>query len=151
MQIEKDVINSPERVSLDSISLADYINTSKVVKKLDTNIAKIMNFNIVDIPMAHIGTFLPKLAYFSIETIEDLNATLIENETLITENFILPKERYKNIVNVEAGISIFYLVQILLGKTKNKDQVIAFLTKFSIGDRNERDKDADFLIGLHNK
>jgi putative GTP pyrophosphokinase len=146
LQVERDIGKSPAKILLDTISLTDYIKNSKFIESLDAEIAKIMNFNITDYNAVSSGTFLSQLEFSNIVTVEELDSALIESKSLILEKCqrgTVDEETQ----NVNSGISIYYLAQILSAKDKNKKKVVNFLNKFNIG--HKREDFANYLISLH--
>lgn len=122
LMIKNNDDNTP--ILIDNISLNTYIKNSKIVKEIDEKIAKELNVSLNSSLNYDISL---RLVFLGVNNILDLDNLLKENEgdiIKIAKVFINKEESSYN------GISVFALPYVLVSKTKNKEEILKFTTKF---------------------
>jgi len=145
--IAKEIAKSPAEVLINQASLVAYVEISEIVKELDESIASITESNIYK-DIQSIAKDVTKLSFVNIETIGELDRLLKENKEIIPKfaKLWIGGSKYKELVK---GISLFYLVYVLLGKAKSVENAYTYFSKYRIGS-NPR-KDSQELIDISAK
>lgn len=140
--IAEEIAKSPAEVLIDQASLVSYVENSEVVKDLDESIAKITGSKLVMEKQA-IASDVPRLHFVGIKTIAELDNLIKENHELIPQfaKIWIDNAKYTELVR---GISVFYLIYVLLGKEKSFERSKSYFIKCSIG--NSPRKDAQLLL-----
>ncbi|MEW6467774.1 MAG: (p)ppGpp synthetase [Bacteroidota bacterium] len=126
---EKDVntrINrTPESVPIDKASVISYIRTSDIVQKIDQEIvsmvqAKVDKENILYEPL------LNKFSYFNLTSIKELDDILKSNSDGVLKfaKIWLKDSSYEFL---SEGISLFYLLYYLSGKTESEEKILEYM------------------------
>ncbi len=134
--VKQEIAKAPSEVLVNQASLISYIENSKLVLELDESIAGITESVLVKNKEA-IASDIPKLYFVDIKTIAQLDEALIENKELILKfaEIWISNKKYKDLFH---GISIFYLLYVIIGK-KKPEQAITYFIKFGIGHSPEED------------
>lgn len=136
------ILKEPKSVLIDKISLSAFVQNNLLVRKLDKKIA-----NIIKRKLEFIESFIEKkiklLEYVDIRNIEELDKRLNENASQIikfAEKWIVPdKEEY--VYTIACGISIFYLLYVIVGKSESFEDVVDYIEKFRIYGEKETQED----------
>lgn len=133
---QKIVLN--EEIYIDAISLEEYVLTSEIIIKIDEAVADVMSCAISDKLL--LSTELQILSYFNIDKIHQLNKIIEEKKDEIIffakEWNSRIKDSFSEPAEVSRGISIFYLGYVLIGETKNINQIIDYMEKLNIYTEN---------------
>lgn len=115
--VSKIIATHPEEVDINSASLRTYINNSIIVKKIDERIAK-GSHSIVKSNLLEVSPLVEKIHFLGISSVKELNSLLVENEELIV-NFA--SDWLIEGLHVKSGISIFYLMYVLIAIKQDRD------------------------------
>lgn len=116
-KITKEIIKNPSIVEINLNSIVSYVTNNNLVTKIDKEIINASNFkydeenNIAD-------SIINGLHFIGIKTIEDLNTKLNDNKKKVVsfaKNWLGSKGSGK----FTKGISIFYLLYVLVGRTQD--------------------------------
>jgi len=133
VEIDAKIIEKPEEILIDKVSLEHFTLSSPIVKELDEIITSNANSKLRNV--GNISNQITKIAYFDIKTIDDLEKTIENNKEKIisfAKDWISKNEfDYLN-----RGISLFYLGYVLIGATQDYDKIIEYLHTFRIGRRD---------------
>lgn len=145
VNVRKEIVSSPSEVLIDQASLISYAKNSPIVAELDEAIAKISGSTIVN-DYSSLARDIPKLKFAGINTIGKLDKLLEENRESIIK-FAEPWLAGEKFDETMPGISIFYLLYLLIGRSKSKDYVTEYLQKNNIGSEDETPEEiADSLL-----
>lgn len=132
-EIDSKIFEKPDEILIDKVSLEHFIFNSPIVKELDETITSNVNAKLED---AKINRYhIKRMAYFNIETIDDLEKILESNKGKIIDfakEWMSPNNGY-----IRRGISLFYLCYVLVGATKDYDKIIEYLELSGIGDDHD--------------
>ncbi|MDO8734460.1 MAG: hypothetical protein Q7K21_04810, partial [Elusimicrobiota bacterium] len=114
--ITKNIIDSPQSVNIDKVSLSIFINTNTVLLKLDSEIMKLAGAKTREtISSEMIQKDIETMNYFNIKTIDELE-THMKTESKLIISFATIWLKNSKYPSFFAGISIFYLFYILVGQ-----------------------------------
>ncbi len=125
--VEDTILKSPESISIDKISLYNFINTNKLLKKIDSIIVKQLECKFVDIEQNDLARHIKFIEYFNIDKISDLTELLEKNKKNILKATELLMERNGPPPFVGAGVSIRFLVYVIVVKTLSKGEYRDFI------------------------
>ena len=129
-EIDAKIFKKPEEILIDKVSLEHFILNSPIVKELDEIIASNANTELRD--FKDISHFIKKIAYFNIETIDDLDKTIENNKEKtisFAKDWLSSEYAY-----LGRGISLFYLCYVLVGATQDSEKIFEYLQSFQIGE-----------------
>jgi putative GTP pyrophosphokinase len=148
--IPSAILSYPEKVTIDKLSLSDFIKRNPLILKLDQAIANNLHYEQLITLQDLILRDVEYLNYFSIQTIAELSelldryqhqiialSHLFAHETDLSEE----KDRY-----LPTGISIFYLCYILASSQANPDRIREYLTKMEIASGEAREALIEDLV-----
>jgi putative GTP pyrophosphokinase len=148
--ISHAILSHPERVTIDMLSLSDFIKSNPLVHKLDQDVANNLHYNKLKFDHTNVANRLNYINYFNIQTIAELSNLLHRHQQqIITLSRILAKEPdpfEQGDRCLHKGISIFYLCYILASIQANPDRIREYVTKMEIGHGEEREKLANDLL-----
>lgn len=118
-------------IPIDKDALAIFIEQDQTVQELDMHIAKCFTEKT---EIAHPGdsSYSEDLSLFGIKTIGQLKSMLYENVSTI-KKFAKYWIEDDSTDKISAGISIFYLIYILAGKSGSKERVIQYIENNHFG------------------
>lgn len=151
--IQETIQSNPENISIDAITVYEYINNSKQLKDLDNKVVKLasLQLNVLekrDSARYMAGRLVKYLQDFGIDSISRLDKELLENESLILKR---ARDIRGNNEFASRGISIIYLHQVLMAKFLNKEENINLLNKMGMSSPREREACADYLSNFINQ
>jgi putative GTP pyrophosphokinase len=122
-EMSDKIENSTEEIPLDLSSFKTFIDTNQFVSEIDSNLADKYGITLVELNGRSIEGYLTSLKFVGMNTIQELQINLVENkdEILLFGRGWLSRRGYEVTLLVK-GISIFYLVYVLIGK-KNDPQL----------------------------
>ncbi|WP_429188095.1 GTP pyrophosphokinase [Aeromonas veronii] len=142
--IQTIMFEAPQDVSIDSISIFNYINSSELLHDLDSEIAKILNVDLIELSKDNAARHVKYLVYFQIDTISQL-----EQKISALRGFIIQRAKdigqYTESDKVSRGISIFYLYQVLASKLGSESEILEFLNKMSLSWEEKREEFSKYL------
>ncbi|MDF2156105.1 hypothetical protein [Vibrio sp. CAU 1672] len=142
LDIQETIVQAPQDVSIDKVSIYNYLKSSELLAQLDTEISEIMGVELIELTKENAARHVKYLSYFGIETISQL-----EEEVVRYREFII--QRANDIDtdsdHVSKGISIFYLYQVLASKIGTEEEILEFLNKMSLSLIDQRAQFASYL------
>lgn len=132
--VEKTILESPEEINIDKISLYNFINTSQLIKTIETEIAELLKCSLVDVQKSDVVRHVKFLDYFSISTIFDLQDLLKKHHKNIIKAIVLMMEKYSPPQSVTAGISIRFLAYCLAAILLDKEEYQDFIDMGRLND-----------------
>lgn len=147
-EIDAKIFEKPEEILIDKVSLEHFILNSPIVKELDEIITLNANAELRD--FNDISHYIKKIAYFNIETIDDLDKTIENNkEKIISFAKDWLSDEY---ASLSRGISLFYLGYVLVGATQDSEKILEYLQSFQIGvDESDYYETARDILEAYNK
>ena len=142
--LPQEISSSPAAVTLDKLSLAEFLKSNLVAKTLDEQIASFFGAELTSNENV-LENDLQMLNFFEIKTISDLKTSLDQHGKAVlkfAKRWINSKES-----RIGRGICVLYLSYLLAAQTQNQVQVMRFLHTCSIG--LERDSIARKIFETH--
>ena len=127
--VEKTISESPENIYIDAISLYMFINTGKVVKEIDSKIAKELNCELYSIDQDRATKLVKYIEYFGISTISELAKILLINKLEIIKAIEVMRLREGPPLNGEIpkGVSLRFLSYVLASKSLSENEYENFI------------------------
>ncbi|MDH5448354.1 MAG: hypothetical protein OEX01_05050 [Candidatus Bathyarchaeota archaeon] len=148
--VPKEIVEAPASVLIDKASLLSFIRTNSLVQELDRKIASIAKSKIREHKGRFMDGLVDELRYARLRTIAELDSKLCEEREKITkfaELWITPS-KYDEL---GAGISLFYLIYVLIGKEKSIEKARDYITTSEIGPPDEIESNAEKIISIYSK
>ncbi|MBE0542319.1 MAG: hypothetical protein IH623_13110 [Verrucomicrobia bacterium] len=142
--LPKEIKASPAAVTLDKLSLAEFLKSNLVAQKLDEQIASFFGAELWSDANV-LENDLQMLSFFEIKTISDLEVSLNQHGEAVlkfAKLWINSKES-----RIGRGICLLYLSYLLAAQTKSEAQAMRFLNTCSIG--LERDPIVKNIFDTH--
>jgi len=140
-----DKINkTPDTTFLDQDSLLTFIETSEILREIESRIESENNIKLSFYSNEHkdFSEELERLAYCNYSTIEDIDIGLNKFKDVIlniARNLIHPYESHEEVEEggYSPGLSIFYLPYAYIGSKGSVEDAVKFIDTFGIGDDEE--------------
>lgn len=129
--VPKLIVDAPASVLIDKASLHSFVRNSPLVREIDGRIASVAQSSIVE-DVEAISSTVAKLQSIGLETVADVDSSLREFGEIIVEfakSWISPS-KYETL---HAGICLFYLCYVLVGRKKSIEEAYNYLARFGIG------------------
>lgn len=141
--INQKIVDEPEKVYIDKLSLKSFINESNLIKEINQQIVNETGLTILsDDSWDSYSDLLKELFLLGVKTISELELKLIENREVLTKwavNWMTPEqdEPEDTPKYFLTETPIFYLNYCLIAKTGSIEYIINFLnvTRSGIGDK----------------
>lgn len=117
--VEERIDEDPQRVFLDSVSLAAFVSESAVVRKIDNAVAETVDGSIlpgIESPIELYDAPLYRLILAGIRTIGDLETALLANEKLLIRYYSRHANEIGRNATFAVGICLWQLGALLLAK-----------------------------------
>lgn len=135
-KLPQEIRESPSEVTLDKLSLIEFLATNETIKAIDTKIASFFGARLRD-KSDMIEHDLECLKFFGIQTISQLKAVLTQNESTISDFSRIWIDARKE-SSVQPGISLLYLWYVLLAQSQDMQRALSFIhTAGFAGDHQE--------------
>ncbi|HDY7438616.1 TPA: hypothetical protein RQJ43_004470 [Vibrio vulnificus] len=148
-EYEKDVkdsiVKTPQNVTFDKVSIYNYLKSSELVEKIDSEVANVANAPLRELSKDFAGRFIKYLSYFNIETIPKLEKLLSDNHDLI---LLRSRDIKATQGSLSKGISVFLLFQVLASHLETEEEVLDFLDEMGLLSSSERKSFASYLFAL---
>lgn len=126
--VSQRVKTAPETVLIDRTSLESYLEQSEVISEISNFIKVAYGFDTVS-SETNIDEILNKLMLLRIRNIEELDIKLKENKDIIKHfGAEFAKRDSKDIVGISRGISIYFLINILILQSDDKVKIEEYAT-----------------------
>ncbi|MFO7273322.1 MAG: hypothetical protein DIU55_000485 [Bacillota bacterium] len=139
----------PESVALDPISLETFIRRSSLVQALDEEISQMRGRPLMGPTKAVLEARVEELQYLGIANLKDLADALEESQELVRS---LARQIYRDDrrrgLPMSRGSCLSLLVQVLIGRRENLQEIRALLDRFNIGAPAARDERAVLLRSM---
>ncbi|PTQ67878.1 GTP pyrophosphokinase family protein [Pseudomonas sp. GV071] len=132
VEVKEKLYSQPETLSIDAVSLLEYISRSEVVKGLDRELSNITELVLVPADKSNMAVHLKALKYFNIESVSMLEQELIVNK----ENIIIRAiDVGRQTASTAEGLCVYYLGQVLAAiRLKYQNEIAEYLRLVSITD-----------------
>jgi hypothetical protein len=137
------IASAPASVPIDKASLAAFVNESKLVSELDSHIASLVGAQIV--AGRRLENYIEYLNFIGIVSIAALDDALRKHRGGI-EQFARLWLEGAELETIRRGVSIFYLVYVLLAQQRDPSRMRDWVERFGVGRPEERDRLADRVL-----
>ncbi|MGD0280661.1 MAG: hypothetical protein ABSC11_15345, partial [Smithella sp.] len=127
-EVKSNIEKDSSLVTIDKLSLTSFIDTSKLIQKLDLEIAATCQ-GIIKKRFVDRDLMVEQLTYFNIETISNLEKFLCQNKDKILKFATKWLSNDKGYV-FDSGLSIYYLNYILIAETRDHDKILKYFERF---------------------
>jgi hypothetical protein len=138
--ISYQINEAPQSVSLDKVTLVDFLKTEQLVLELDSTIAKELGRKLIANEY-DINGDIEKLQFFNIHTVAELKDALTKFKGHIEKlahKWGKQRDESDGIESLKNGISIFYLCHVLAGATQDLAKASQYYLLFRIGSQGEQ-------------
>ena len=153
---EKEPAENPTQSVLDSDSLENFLTSSNILDRLDSSIAQNFGTEVaVDFEPSFLERISRELRFAGVEKIQHLEDLLNEGDKIIRYNkawldhLEATGSGWTPAYNLWKGSTLIWIVYFLLGKEGNSKKILAFLEKFTIGNKTERKEIMNKIIGAY--
>ncbi|KAB8155390.1 (p)ppGpp synthetase [Kordia sp. TARA_039_SRF] len=126
--LPQKLTNTPKEVKLDKASLTEFINSDKLIDKLNDEISNLTGIKCNN-EIGNLNQVLLRMKFFNISSIDDLKSKLITYQDKIP--VFVNKFIDMSVISEQEGYSkdwsIFYLGYILSAQNNDSNEIIAFL------------------------
>lgn len=129
---------SPERVTLDKVSLSSYLRSSVEARNLDKAIATLAGAKISKRSDEAMDRILQEIDWFGIKTIAELDG-LVRSNSKIAIDFARQWISTSKIATLNRGIGLYYVLYVVIGSADDTGRVRAYLDAVNIGRPADRD------------
>jgi len=140
------------KTAVDQKSMADFINNSTIIHRIDSNVSKATRLRIV-VSDAFVEAYVGRLAYADIHTIEELDCLLGEKESLVTKFvhawFCGPAGKHSSLI--PAGIGISFLCWTIVLDRGGIEALTEFLTQHAFNKTKNPTQKATALRDAYDK
>lgn len=125
--------SKPNEIEINKNSLRAFVNTSSVIKQLDEAIVANSNYYLAEKDDA-IAVYSERLVNAGIKTIAELEHSLIKYRGLIRKfaEVWIGKDKPTYKMEMSHGLSIFYLLYIILASRGDKQSIIDYFLKYDV-------------------
>lgn len=141
---------APQNVSLDLPSFKALYSIDSEVAKLDKAIAKGGRLRISTSLKPRAEALVPRLHDFGIHTVDALESKIREERTTI-EAFAKYWLRERGLTIAAQGFGVFYLLYVLVWRTRDRSRVMQYLEAHSIGKDGDYESLADRIMAFDPK
>jgi len=146
--VPQRIVDAPASVLIDKASLFSFVKDSPLVHEIDTEIAIVAKSRIT-LDEGYIDSrLINELQYLGLQTIAEVDSALRELKEAIVEfasRWITP-DKYPQL---NAGICLFYLGYVLVGRKKSIDKAYDYLKIFPVGSDEERESIAKKIVSTY--
>ncbi|MGF1694000.1 GTP pyrophosphokinase [Photobacterium kagoshimensis] len=146
-EIPDSIVSSPEDVSIDTVSIYNYVKSSQLLSGLDAEVSEILNVPLIDLTKDNASRHIKYLDYFNVDTISQLEDIINLYRVHILRR---ASDRAGNLeedkTSVSKGISIFYLYQVLASQLETEADILSFLNKTKLSSKDYRTEFASYLF-----
>lgn len=148
VEIDNKIQTEPSTIGIDLSSLSAFIRKSALVAEIDKHIAKSAGWGLVDRDDGA-SWYVDRINGVGIKTVGDLERELTRNSDSIkkfAEKWLAgDREDYEPGYDTHSGISLFYLIYILLAQTSDYQKIIKFFRENEIGPDSPEELAQDLL------
>jgi ppGpp synthetase/RelA/SpoT-type nucleotidyltranferase len=131
-EVAKEIKITPKKILLNKSSLLAYIENSRFLKELDSDIAKLINEQIeTEISNTQIDILISNLRYLGIEKIGNIDDLLIDHKKEIV-GFAKEWLKGKENIIVQRGDSLVYLATIIACSKNSLEAVIYYMNELNL-------------------
>lgn len=149
--IKNVIVNSPQSVDIDSVTVLNYFNTNTAINDLDNKIAKTLNVDLKELNKEHSSRHIKYLNYFKIDSFSELDEYINRYSEYILQRAEDIGASYKDSDAVSRGISVFYLYQVLASKLGSEHEIFEFLNFMGLSLEERREDFAKYLYDFGQK
>jgi putative GTP pyrophosphokinase len=149
--VPQKIIDSPESVLIDKVSLSEFVKASLLVRKIDQGIASLTAGKIVgEMGDKQLSHMVDLLHFVGLLTIADIDSSLRKFEEIIY-GFAKAWMAGIELGKVKVGICLFYLCYVIVGRKNSVKQAYNYLNTINIGFSEERQQDAERIVSIYNQ
>lgn len=144
--IPEKIRSAPQTVDLDLPSFKALYTLPSAVTSLDDVVVQSGNFKLTS-RMRRADSLVQRLHSFGIRSVTALEKIAL-SERATVKAFAKYWRSSGERVEVDAGIGIFYLLYVIVWRTKNRARILEYLTENAIGTKTEHDQIADKVMAF---
>ena len=135
-EVSKQIITTPQNVTLDLVSLRQFVDQESLVAELDEGIAERLGFTLMKDRGPRVDGEVERLAYFQVVTVAQLGEQLHAHakDILALAGAFASSDEDDADRTLSRGVSLFYLCYILAAKTESHSFIREYLDDFSIAE-----------------
>ncbi|MCK5679068.1 MAG: (p)ppGpp synthetase [Flavobacteriaceae bacterium] len=126
--VGETIKKSPENITIDTISINKFIDTHRLLHKIDSDISKIVGCKVKNAEQGNFSSHVKIIEYFGILTIYELTMLLKENEENIINSAKLLLTKDKAPLYITSGVSLTILTYVLAVKKLPEESYAEFLS-----------------------
>ncbi len=130
-EVPKSIASSPEKVSLDKVSISELVRSSRLVSEVDDEIAAVPGTKVRPIDDDDCGLLARTLSYVGLESVGQVVSEVGRRKEDILKLGEL-QLKGKGVASVAAGMSLFYVFLIMLARERDYKGVMEGLNHFLI-------------------
>ncbi|MBZ5525673.1 MAG: hypothetical protein LAP21_25915, partial [Acidobacteriia bacterium] len=148
-RVQEEILQEPEKVMLDSISLSTLIKSDPLVLYLDKSIADLAGVELEERSVESVQKLVHELLYAGLSTVSDLRCAMEpRKELLIAQYKERLRQRSRPLLSVHKGICIFQLFQIVIAEQRGAECLKQALEQFDIDMPQNRDSGAKQVMAI---
>ena len=148
IDVEQKLKTSPDSINIDNISFVEFVESNPLILEIDKLVSEKLGATLIPLSKDKISSRIEQLFYWGINRFPKLIECLEQNKNLIIARAKSIGEG--KVLEISSGISIFYMMQVLIGKTQNVSKAIEHINKMNLGNIENRVQLAHELIKLTN-
>jgi putative GTP pyrophosphokinase len=130
-KLPEEIRQSPADVTLDKLSLAEFLTSNQTAARLDQELASLFGAEL-QLNLAVVENDLALVSFFGIRTVSELESALKQNATVI-RGFAKDWIGSSKETSLGRGICLLYLGYVLVGQSGSVEYALRFLAEGKIG------------------
>jgi putative GTP pyrophosphokinase len=146
VNVQETIVQAPQHVSIDKVSIYNYVKSSNLLSQIDSQLAEILGVTLIDLTKDNAARHIKYLSYFGIETISQLEESVTKyKEYILRRANDIKAEDDTQSDKASRGLSVFYLHQVLASQIGTEVEILQFLEKMNLCLVEERKDFATYL------
>ncbi|HBO4363952.1 GTP pyrophosphokinase [Pseudomonas aeruginosa] len=151
--LSQNISRGPKHIGLDKESYLAFVGGNAECIRIDKEICEIFGYSLTKAAEDN-SRAIQRLAYFEIKTVEQLEKKLKHHEknilrfSTLMRNMPDEEDDDAGLSQFAMGISVFYLLHVLVARTKNQDVISEYLSENSWQSSTEDDYLSDILFSF---
>lgn len=134
-ELPTEIQQSPSEVTLDKLSLTEFLRTNRTIEELDAKIASFFGAKLRE-PSDLIEHNLKCLNFLGINTISELETVLRKNSSTISDFARIWIGNRKE-SSIQRGISLLYLWYVITAQSQKMENALAFINAATLGGNSQ--------------
>lgn len=142
--VPEKIREAPQKVDLDLPSFRSLYSLPSAVTALDDVVVRAGKTTMKS-DLSRLESYLERLHSFGIQSVDDLER-IARSEQENVEKFVKYWNSSGQLGPVRAGIGVFYLMYVLLWRSKDRQKILAYFNDNNIGNEDTREASADRIL-----